>query len=194
MRANYAGNVTLIDEQIGGILETIEARGELDNTVIVFTSDHGELNGDFGLIYKSVFLDGAVRVPLIVRTPDTARVGGSTTDCPAEWIDVGATLADAAGVDLEPTQFARSLLPTVSDPSRVHRREAFSEHQGEVMLLDERWKGAVNNDGRLYLLFDRAADPLEQDNLAGTGRAHAVETDVRLRILEHLVRTQVHRK
>ncbi|MFP6644588.1 MAG: sulfatase-like hydrolase/transferase [Candidatus Latescibacterota bacterium] len=55
MRANYAGNVTLIDEQIGGILETIEARGELDNTVIVFTSDHGELNGDFGLIYKSVF-------------------------------------------------------------------------------------------------------------------------------------------
>jgi arylsulfatase A-like enzyme len=76
----------------------------------------------------------------------------------------------------------------------VHRREAFSEHQGEVMLLDERWKGAVNKDGQLYLLFDRAADPLEQDNLAGTGRAHAVETDVRLRILEHLVRTQVHRK
>lgn len=194
MRANYAGNVTLIDEQIGGILETIEARGELDNTVIVFTSDHGELNGDFGLIYKSVFLDGAVRVPLIVRTPDTARVGGSTTDCPAEWIDVGATLADAAGVDLGYTQFARSLLPTVSDPGQVQRREAFSEHRGEVMFLDERWKGAVNEDGQLYLLFDRVADPLEQDNLAGTGRAHAVETDVRLRILEHLVRTQVHRK
>jgi choline-sulfatase len=194
MRANYAGNVTLIDAQIGGILDTIEARGELDNTVIVFTSDHGELNGDFGLVYKSVLLDGAVRVPLIVRTPDTARAGGSTTDSPAEWIDVGATLADAAGVDLRYTQFGRSLLPTVSDPGQVQRREAFSEHRGEVMLLDERWKGAVNEDGQLYLLFDRVADPLEQDNLAGTGRAHAVETDVRLRILEHLVRTQVHRK
>jgi choline-sulfatase len=194
MRASYAGNVTLIDEQIGGILDTIEARGELDNTVIIFTSDHGELNGDFGLIYKSVLLDGAVRVPLIVRTADTARAGGVTTDSPAEWIDVGATLADAAGVDLEYTQFARSLLPTVSDPERVHRREAFSEHQGEVMLLDERWKGAVNREGQLYLLFDRVADPLEQDNLAGSGRADAVETDVRRRILEHLVRTQVYRK
>jgi choline-sulfatase len=66
MRANYAGNVALIDEQIGGILQAVEARGELDNTVILFTSDHGELNGDFGLIYKSVLLDGAARVPLIV--------------------------------------------------------------------------------------------------------------------------------
>ena len=70
LRANYAGNVTLIDAQIGEILDTIEARGELENTIIVHTSDHGEMNGDYGLIYKGNFLNGAVRIPLLVRIPD----------------------------------------------------------------------------------------------------------------------------
>ncbi|MBT6143945.1 MAG: sulfatase-like hydrolase/transferase [Gemmatimonadetes bacterium] len=194
MRANYAGNVALIDEQIGALLQTIEARGELDNTVIVFTSDHGELNGDYGLIYKSVLLGGAVRVPLIVRTPETARVGGAVTDTPAEWIDAGATLVEAAGATTGYCQFARSLLPTVADPQRPHRREACSEHQGELMLLDERYSGVVNREGQLYLLFDHVADPLEQHNLVGTAQASAIEADVRFRLLEHLLRTQVHAK
>jgi len=78
MRANYAGNVTLIDRQIGEILEVVEARGEMDNTVIAFTSDHGEMNGDHGLIYKMNFYDGALRVPLVVRVPG-ARAASSTT-------------------------------------------------------------------------------------------------------------------
>ena len=194
MRANYAGNVTLIDEQIGGVLAAIEARGELDNTVILFTSDHGELNGDFGLIYKSCLLDGAVRVPFLVRTPATAAAGGAVTDTPVEWIDVGATLADAAGAHLEHEQFARSCLPTVADPQRPHRTEAISEHQGEVLYLDEDWKGVVNRRGQVYLLFDRRADPLEQDNLAGTGRADDVAERIRLRLLERLVESQVHRR
>jgi len=75
MRANYAGNISLIDDQIGEILDTIEARGELENTIIVFCSDHGEFNGDYGLVFKHAFLNGAVRVPLIVRkTPVGAGV------------------------------------------------------------------------------------------------------------------------
>ena len=72
MRANYAGNVTLIDYQIGEVLEAVEKRGELDRTIIAFTSDHGEMNGDWGLIYKMNFLSGSVSVPLIVRTPETS--------------------------------------------------------------------------------------------------------------------------
>ena len=75
MRANYAGNTSLIDAQIGEILEAVEGRGELDNTIIVFVSDHGEMNGDAGLVYKSNFLDGAVRVPLLVRARYGAGCG-----------------------------------------------------------------------------------------------------------------------
>lgn len=194
MRANYAGNVSLIDDQIGTILATIEARGELDNTIIIVTSDHGELNGDFGLIYKSCLLDGAARVPLIVRTPQSAQAGGTVVDTPAEWMDVGRTLADAAGASLAYSQFGRTLLPTVADPEQPHRREAICEHQGEIMLLDEHWKGVLNRQGQLYMLFDHTTDPLEQDNLAGTGQVERVQADIRQRILEHLLRTQVHKR
>ena len=67
LRADYAGNVTLIDDQIGDILRCVEARGEIDRTLIAFVSDHGEMNGDYGLIYKQNFLDPAARVPFIIR-------------------------------------------------------------------------------------------------------------------------------
>ena len=67
MRANYAGNITLIDDAIGRIFSTVEERGEWEDTIVVFASDHGEMNGDYGLIYKSNFLNGAVRVPLLVH-------------------------------------------------------------------------------------------------------------------------------
>ena len=192
MRANYAGNVTLIDDQIGQILTVIEERGELSNTVIAFTSDHGELNGDFGLVYKSCFLNGCVRVPLIVRTPQTATDPARQRVCtsPAEWADVGPTLAELAGVDLDYTQFAASLVPALSDPSGRHRSDALSEIDGEVMLLTEDWKIAVNRSGEAYLLFDLHSDPLEQDNLAGNPRVADVETQLRLRILERLMASQ----
>ena len=86
-RANYAGKLTLIDERIGDILSAVEARDELSNTVIIFASDHGSMNGDLGLAHKRTFFNGSVRVPLIVRTPETARAGGggrsTGTDSPS---------------------------------------------------------------------------------------------------------------
>ena len=113
MRANYAGNVTRIDDQIGEILRTIESRDELDNTIIAFTSDHGEMNGDWGLIYKMNFRDGAARVPLIFRTPATARNGEPTiVDSPVENCDLEPTLIDLAGGEIEYRQFGHTLTPT----------------------------------------------------------------------------------
>ncbi|MHC4985663.1 MAG: sulfatase family protein [Planctomycetota bacterium] len=148
MRANYAGNVTLIDDQIGEILEAIEARGELDNTVIIFSSDHGEMNGDHGLIYKMQFLNGAVRVPLLVRTPAAAAgKGGAVSGSPAEWFDIGPTCVELAGGVMKPQQFARSLAPAVEDPQREHRPFAVSEYAGEVMIMDQQWKLLLNREG-----------------------------------------------
>ena len=96
MRANYAGNVTLIDDQIGELVQVIEERGELHNTVIAFTSDHGEMNGDWDLIYKVNFLDGALRVPMLFRTPHTT---GSVSEALVENCDLGPTLVELAGGD-----------------------------------------------------------------------------------------------
>src|SRR5206468_11970092 len=83
LRASYAGKVTLIDDQIGEILNEIETRGESDRTVILCTSDHGEMNGDYDLIHKSNFLNPAVRIPLIISTPEIKKssFAGRISDC-----------------------------------------------------------------------------------------------------------------
>jgi len=188
MRANYAGNVTLIDEQIGRVLRHLEERGVLDNTVIVFTSDHGEMNGDHGLIYKSNFLNSAVRVPLIVRTPDTLKKKSrrKSSDTFVEWFDVGPTLVELAGGRIGYRQFAKSLVPVISGEAKIHRTDALSEIWGEHMIVDEQWKMAINTEGRSYMLFNVVDDPHEQINLAGQRRYRDIEDRLRLRILERI--------
>jgi arylsulfatase len=194
LRANYAGKVTLIDHQIGEILGTVEERGELAHTVIALTSDHGEMNGDHGLLYKSNFLNGAVRVPMLLRTPETvgSAIAGNVSYSPVEWFDLGPTLVELAGGRLGHQQFARSLLPALGDPAREHRGEALAEYRGEIMIVDRRWKMATNRYGSPYLLFDLEQDPQEQHNLAGSPDMTGVETELRLRILERVIQTQIH--
>ena len=193
MRANYAGNVSLIDAQIGRILETIKSRGELENTVILLSSDHGEMNGDCGLIYKEVFLNGAVRVPLLVRTPGTLEspLAGRVCSAPVEWFDIGPTLVELAGGKVDYPQFGRSLCPLLEDPNQKHRQEAISELKGEVMLLDEEWKAVLNAEGEIYMLFDVINDPDEIENLASLPKMRQVETSLRLRLLERLMQSQL---
>jgi choline-sulfatase len=193
MRANYAGNVSLIDEQIARILRVIESRDEMDNTIIVFTSDHGEMNGDYGLVYKKNFLDSAVHVPLVVKTPQTAQMVPEMRDCSGlvEWFDIGATLVDLAGGGIEYRQFARSFSELLDRPDRPHRQDVLSEVVGEYMLLNDRWKAAVNTDGQVYMLFDRTEDPQERTNLAGVDSVRETEDRLRLRILERIVESHM---
>ncbi len=192
MRANYAGNVTLIDDQIGEILDVIEARGELDRTVIAFTSDHGEMNGDWGLIYKMNFLNGSLRVPMIVRTPETAANGGGiVNDSMVENFDLGPTLVELAGGTIDYRQFARSLCPSMASADVQHRPDGISEFRGEFMLMNRQWKMAVNREGRSYLLFDLEDDPDETRNLAGLPESKPIEDKLRLRLLERISESQL---
>jgi choline-sulfatase len=160
----------------------------------VFSSDHGELNGDHGLIYKSTFLDGAVRVPLLVRTPETlgSATAGTVSDCPVEWFDIGPTLVECAGGTLGHQQFARSLMPVLRDPTAHHRDWAVSEIDGELMYRDRQWKMMLNAQGRPYRLFDLENDPRETLNLVADGAAEALIRELRIRVQEQLVRTQVY--
>ncbi len=187
MRANYAGNVSLIDDQIGEVLAVIEARGEMDNTLIAFTSDHGEMNGDHGLIYKMNFYDGALRVPLVIRSP--GENGGRVNDSLVEMCDVGPTLVELAGGTIEYRQFARSLVGAMQGGR--HREDCLSEFMGEFMLINEDWKVALNRQGLPYLLFDRRNDPTETRNLAGMAEYKADADGLRLRILERISQSQL---
>ena len=144
MRANYAGNVTLIDDQIGQIIDAIDERGELGNTVIGFTSDHGEMNGDWGLIYKMNFLDGALRVPMLVRTPATAAAvnGERTSDALVENCDLGPRSSSWRGASLSTSSSAgrwRRLSRTLAQRTATTRPPS----SGRVHADDRRLEDGV---------------------------------------------------
>ena len=167
MRANYAGNVTLIDDEIGRIIAAVTARGERDNTVILFTSDHGEMNGDHGLIYKGCFLDAAIKIPLIV-----APAGGThpvRSDSLVELLDAGATLADYAQAEMPALSMARSLRPLMTGATTMHRAAAVSEFRDQTCVVTPRMK--VEFDAGLVpvLAFDRTCDPYEQTDISFEG-------------------------
>jgi choline-sulfatase len=192
LRANYAGKVTLIDDQIGRILKEIETRGELDQTVILFTADHGEMNGDYDLIHKSNFLNPAVRVPLIVSTPETRKSdqAGQTIDTLVEWFDAGPTLADFAGAKINYTQFARSLAPVLQDPKIEHRSFAMSELAHETMYLDRNWKLFLNGGSEPYRLFDIKNDPQEMKDLVGRKEYEGLIAELKGKVLDRRAQTQ----
>ncbi len=177
LRTNYAGNVTLIDDQIGNILEVVRSRGELERTVIVFTSDHGEMNGDQGLIYKANFLEPVVEVPLIIRPP--AASGGRELSVIAELMDVGATVVDYAGGSLSGSSQARSLRPLIEGAATAHREFAVCEFLGHTAILDPCWKLEFGLDDQPALLFDRASDPLEQVNLVDDSQYAGTVDEIR---------------
>lgn len=168
LRAGYAAKVTLIDDQVGELLRVVEERGEWDRTVVVFVSDHGEMNGDFGMLRKSNFLHPAVRIPLVVRLPGKAE--GTPSDALVELMDVGATLAEVAGVKKPQRSLARSLVPVLGEPSRPHRSAVLSEVHKEIMLATHSWKIGLNKKGETFLLFKLKSDPFEHRNLAGSWR------------------------
>lgn len=164
LRANYAGAVSLIDNQIGQILAILEERGEIENTLVIFASDHGEMNGDYGLIYKTNFSDPAMRVPLIVAPP-----GGAvprTSSALVELMDVGATIADYADASLPDGSFARSLRGVLEGRSSSHRDFAVSEYDGHTCVVTNGLKVEFDRDRRPVLAFDRHLDPDETTDVS----------------------------
>jgi arylsulfatase len=193
--ANYGGKIALIDEWIGRILHTLDARGLAERTLVIFLSDHGEMGGDHGRYNKSVFYEGAARIPLVLRWPGTIPPG-RRVDALVEQVDLFATVVAAAGAPPSPRSFARSLLSLAAGaaPAAGMTREAvFSELKREVMVRTARHKYAVDAKGCGYLLFDLERDPHEQRNLIGHPDAATIEHDLRERLLTWLVSTQVER-
>ena len=101
MRAYYAACISFVDHQVGRVLDKLESTGELDNTLIVFTADHGELLGDFGCFGKRSFHEVSQRVPLIVRQPGRFKKGGRC-EVPASLVDLLPTFLAAAGQPVPP--------------------------------------------------------------------------------------------
>lgn len=174
-RAYYLANITMIDEQVGKILAKLEERGILEDSVVMFTSDHGDCMGDHGMIEKWNMYDSAVRVPLVVSAPKRFS-GGRTVDALTQWFDIGPTILELAGMEPHPKMEAQSLLPFLrDDPDAERRQYVFSEHAPDLMLRDvdhllmirdERWKLVDYRGTGEVQLFDLQEDPGEVRDLA----------------------------
>lgn len=167
-RRAYQANSMMIDQSIGKIIDALRETGELDNTWIVYVSDHGEMMGEHRMVKKMVFYGPSVRVPLIIRPP-----GGTNprkVEDIVELSDISATFRDIAGADLPSSQF-QSLLPAFEGKS-VAKEVAISEAYGVAMFRTASHKLVVYEDtGEPMQLFDLQADPLEDHNLVLSGGA-----------------------
>lgn len=182
VRQNYSAMIENIDRWLGLLLEKVESRGELDNTLVVFTSDHGEMLGDHNFWKKRLPYQPSVGVPLVAAGPGVR--GGRTTDALASVMDLAATFLEAAGVAVPATMDSRSLMPLLRGDAEQHREILHSGMDPWRMVFDGQYKlvrGFDDSISEYYssrnlptyaemqqftLLFDRDADPLENVNLA----------------------------
>jgi choline-sulfatase len=190
IRALYYGKISLLDRWFGEVLEAFARRGWLDDALVVHWSDHGEMLGDHGLIHKGVFYESALRVPLTLRWPGRFAAG-RVSDSLVEIIDVFPTLLEAVGAGRSRRCLGRSLLPCLQDPAASIRDAVFSEILDCTMVRTRRHKYALDSGGAGYLLFDLEKDPAERENLIGRPGTESLERELRERILDWLLATQV---
>ena len=164
--ASYFGKITQIDDSVGRILDAYRRKGWLDNTVVVFASDHGEMLGDLGRVSKSICYDSAVRVPLIVRLPGGVGAGGAC-DAFVETIDIHGTILGAAGCEIGRDKDCLSVMPLIRGETDCIRDNVLAEAHVHYMLRARHWKIVIGRDGLTVQLFDLVADPKEQRNLCG---------------------------
>ncbi len=166
--AYYFSNITLIDQQIGRVLDALEARGRLDNTVILFTSDHGDLMGDHGLWFKSLAYEGAVRVPMILFD-GRSRGPGQISEKLVSLVDLLPTLLTAAGRPVPDDLPGRDLaaLAVQPDDDRPFMAVEVECMNGPLQALrSSKWKYIHYESGDFEELYDLENDPHEFENLA----------------------------
>ena len=169
VRAHYAALVKQIDDQVGRILLALKETGQLDNTIIIFSSDHGDMLGDHGLIGKANFYEGSCRVPMLVRRP--GHGSRSVDESLVSLEDVTATLLALAGVK-RPGWYDSVPLPGLGTDGPTRQR-IFGFLSNAVMNFDGRYKWVKYTAGP-HLLFDLDADPQEVVDLSSTDEGRRV--------------------
>jgi len=166
-RRAYFGNISYVDELIGGIMETLKACEFDDNTIILFLSDHGDMLGERGLWFKMSFFEGSSRVPLFISAPDQFQPQAISE--PTSTLDLFPTLVDLAGLDVPNDLDGQSLVPAMR--GEYEERQIVVEYAAEgsvapmLMLREGPYKLNICevDDDQLYNLDD---DPDEKNNLA----------------------------
>jgi arylsulfatase len=194
-RQGYWASVTHVDEQIGRVLEALERRGWLENTLILYTSDHGDMTGDHHLWRKVQPYEASAGIPMLMRWPKgmSAAARGQVLDQPVELRDVMPTFLDVAGVSAPKQLDGRSLLDLVNGKTAGWRPFIDLEHD-LCYGRDNHWSALTDGkvkyvyhalDGQEQL-FNLERDPMELDDLAGDPGAESLLRLWRGRLVDHL--------
>jgi arylsulfatase A-like enzyme len=172
--AIYHGMVKYIDDQVGRILDRLNELGLAENTLVIFTSDHGDMAGAHGCIGKSIhsFFDDLVRIPLAMRLPGRIPAG-TVVDKPVSQIDFMPTIVDYLGFDVPENIHGRSMRPLIEGKDVEWRDYAFCQRAMRArMLRTARYKYSFSPKPAMCALYDLQQDPHEDVNLAADP-AHA---------------------
>ena len=187
--AAYYAMIKLIDDQLGRILDALNDTGQRENTVIIFTSDHGEMLGDHGLIQKGCrFYDGLVRVPLIFSWQGQFETG-LKSNALVELVDKAPTLLELAGLPVPEGMHGQSLIPILRGQGNTNHHRHYvrceyydaldrPDHTFATMYRDKRYKLVVyhgHQEGELYDLVD---DPGEFNNLWDSQRMYDTKMEL----------------
>jgi arylsulfatase A-like enzyme len=174
LRRHYAANVSMIDQQVGRILAALDARGYLDDALVIFTSDHADALGDHGHIQKWTMYDSVVRVPLVFWSKNLPIKPGIRDDL-VQMFDIAPTILEAAGLPVPADFEARPLWGALSGTPGYQARDAVYaelardhiQNGSEFILMrrDRRWKIVLYLDDAYGELYDLQADPGEVNNL-----------------------------
>ncbi len=191
-RAAYYGLITQVDYNMGRIFNALQDVGLLNDTLIVYTSDHGELLGDHASGCKRFFHEGSAHIPFLLRLPKSwsDRRHGSTCDALATHADILPTLVSAAGGEASDVD-GRDLLAVArgQTPGRDYLVCVGNNFTGgapiHMSVGDGRWKYMYYPEGPAEQLFDLAVDPTEQHDLADEPAHKADKARLRAALLDH---------
>ncbi|MFO7899395.1 MAG: sulfatase-like hydrolase/transferase [Planctomycetota bacterium] len=182
--AAYFANVSYLDDNVGRVLAALDRLDLRRNTIVIYTSDHGELLLQHGLTQKHCFYEPAVAVPLVIAGPDLPA--DETRGHIVGLIDLLPTMLDLNGLAAPDTLEGESLHDVLDGSAPTDGRRAFSEFYSfgasERMIRTPRWKYVLSH-GRGRQLYDEAADPLETSNLADAPDLSEVRDELEARLL-----------
>lgn len=175
LQASYYAMIEQLDYEFGQLIEYLDASGQRENTIVIFTSDHGESLGDHGMLLKGCrFFEGLVRVPLFISWPAQVE-GAQVSNALVELLDLAPTLAEAAGLEIPFYNQGKSLRKLMEGKTQNHRSSVRTEFYAGInypdethatMYRDERYKLITYHGKNLIELYDLREDPWEHCDLS----------------------------
>ncbi len=188
-KASYYANISFIDEQIGRMMKTLDEEGLTENTLVIFTSDHGDLMGDHGLWYKSFGYEGSMHIPMILRWP--GRIAPETRCSEiTSLVDIFPTVASCAGIVRQDQRPGTDLMEYIAGDRHCDFgvSEMFTPPNYMLHVRTKEWKYLFYQNGGYEQLYNLKEDPHELNDLAHDANYKKMKEEIKTAALEWIIK------